>query len=149
MASAPAATSAENLRRRRDGRNAEREDIRCLNPSSRPTPRQDVGRGDPRASNVHRPRSPPPGHTRNGANIPGGQRRWPPRHPQHDTPASRISSEPAHPQARGPKLIKGLGSMYRNPAAHDPRLNRPVGDEELLEMLTTLSVVHRRLDAAR
>ncbi|MER6017737.1 TIGR02391 family protein [Streptomyces anulatus] len=46
-------------------------------------------------------------------------------------------------------LIKGLGSMYRNPAAHDPRLDRPVGDEELLELLTTLSMVHRRLDAAR
>ncbi|WP_327122131.1 TIGR02391 family protein [Streptomyces sp. NBC_01341] len=46
-------------------------------------------------------------------------------------------------------LIKGLGSMYRNPAAHDPRRSRPVGDEELLELLTTLSMVHRRLDAAR
>ncbi|MFH8692712.1 TIGR02391 family protein, partial [Streptomyces anulatus] len=46
-------------------------------------------------------------------------------------------------------LIKGLSSMYRNPAAHDPRLNRPVGDEELLERLTTLSMVHRRLDAAQ
>lgn len=46
-------------------------------------------------------------------------------------------------------LIKGLSSMYRNPAAHDPRLNRPVGDEELLELLTTLSMVHRRLDAAQ
>ncbi|WP_405861392.1 TIGR02391 family protein [Streptomyces sp. NBC_00090] len=41
-------------------------------------------------------------------------------------------------------LIKGLGSMYRNPAAHDPRLHRPFSDEELLELLTTLSMVHRR-----
>ena len=39
--------------------------------------------------------------------------------------------------------------MYRNPAPHDPRLSRLVGDEELLELLTTLSMVHRRLDAAR
>ncbi|MGW3933607.1 TIGR02391 family protein [Streptomyces microflavus] len=46
-------------------------------------------------------------------------------------------------------LIKGLGSMYRNPTAHDPRLHRPVSDEELLELLTTLSMVHRRLDSAR
>ncbi|MEU7028839.1 TIGR02391 family protein [Streptomyces sp. NPDC046275] len=46
-------------------------------------------------------------------------------------------------------LIKGRGSMYRNPAARDPRPNRPVGDEELLELLTALSMVHRRLDAAR
>ncbi|MET9396106.1 TIGR02391 family protein [Kitasatospora sp. NPDC002965] len=46
-------------------------------------------------------------------------------------------------------LIKGLGSMYRNPTAHDPRLHRPVSDDELLELLTTLSMIHRRLDAAR
>lgn len=46
-------------------------------------------------------------------------------------------------------LIKGLGSMYRNPTAHDPRRSRPVSDEELLELLTALSMVHRRLDHAR
>lgn len=49
------------------------------------------------------PGPPPPGRTRRGANIPGGQRRWPPRRPQHGTPASRTGSEPAHPHARGPK----------------------------------------------
>ncbi|MDX3077898.1 TIGR02391 family protein [Streptomyces sp. MI02-7b] len=46
-------------------------------------------------------------------------------------------------------LVKGLFSMFRNPAAHDPRLHRPVTDAELLELLTTLSMVHRRLDHAR
>ncbi|WP_222723529.1 TIGR02391 family protein [Streptomyces sp. MS191] len=46
-------------------------------------------------------------------------------------------------------LVKGLFSMYRNPAAHDPRLHRNVTDDELLELLTTLSMVHRRLDSAR
>ncbi|MEU6346838.1 TIGR02391 family protein [Streptomyces sp. NPDC046977] len=46
-------------------------------------------------------------------------------------------------------LVKGLFSMFRNPAAHDPRLHRPVGDAELLELLTTLSMVQRRLDHAR
>ncbi|WUY09346.1 hypothetical protein OG771_39785 [Streptomyces anulatus] len=39
--------------------------------------------------------------------------------------------------------------MYRNPATHDPRLHRNVTDDELLELLTTLSIVHRRLDSAR
>lgn len=43
-------------------------------------------------------------------------------------------------------LVKGLGSLYRNPTAHDPRLNRSIGDEELLEVLTMVSMVHRRLD---
>lgn len=45
-------------------------------------------------------------------------------------------------------LVKGLFSMYRNPAAHEPRLHRTVTDEELLDLLTTLSMVHRRLDGA-
>lgn len=46
-------------------------------------------------------------------------------------------------------LIKGLGGLYRNPTAHDPRLNRSVSDDELLEVLTMVSMVHRRLDSAR
>lgn len=45
-------------------------------------------------------------------------------------------------------LIKGLGGLYRNPTAHDPRLNRAISDDELLEMLTLVSMVHRRLDGA-
>ena len=45
-------------------------------------------------------------------------------------------------------LIKGLSGMFRNPVAHDPRLHRTVTDDELLELLTTLSMIHRRLDAA-
>ena len=45
-------------------------------------------------------------------------------------------------------LIKGLSGMFRNPVAHDPRLRRTVTDDELLELLTTLSMIHRRLDAA-
>jgi uncharacterized protein (TIGR02391 family) len=43
-------------------------------------------------------------------------------------------------------LIKGLSGMFRNPVAHDPRLKRTVTDDELLEFLTMLSMVHRRLD---
>lgn len=46
-------------------------------------------------------------------------------------------------------LIKGLGGLYRNPTAHDPRLNRSVSDDELLEVMTMVSMVHRRLDGAR
>lgn len=46
-------------------------------------------------------------------------------------------------------LIKGIGGVYRNPTAHDPRLNRSVSDEELLEVLTIVSMLHRRLDGAR
>ena len=46
-------------------------------------------------------------------------------------------------------LIKGLAGMFRNPVAHDPRVLRTVVDDELLEVLTTLSMIHRRLDLAR
>jgi len=45
-------------------------------------------------------------------------------------------------------LIKGLLGMYRNPTAHDPRIRRPVTDDELLELLMVVSMVHRRLDSA-
>lgn len=45
-------------------------------------------------------------------------------------------------------LLTGLAGLYRNPVAHDPRTQRTVTDDELLELLTTLSMVHRRLDKA-
>ncbi|MEV5485666.1 TIGR02391 family protein [Streptomyces sioyaensis] len=41
-----------------------------------------------------------------------------------------------------------MSHVPRNPTAHEPRLHRTVTDEELLELLTTLSMVHRRLDGA-
>lgn len=45
-------------------------------------------------------------------------------------------------------IVRGLFSMYRNPVAHDPRINRKVTDDDLLEVLTTVSMIHRRLDTA-
>lgn len=51
-------------------------------------------------------------------------------------------------QAGFANLVTGLLGLYRNPTAHDPRLDRTVTDDELLEALTTISMVHRRLDAA-
>lgn len=46
-------------------------------------------------------------------------------------------------------VVKGLFGLYRNPVAHDPRARRVVSDDELLELMTTLSMLHRRLDSAR
>lgn len=46
-------------------------------------------------------------------------------------------------------LVKGLNGLYRNPTAHDPRLSRSISEEELLEVLTMVSMVHRRLEGAR
>jgi uncharacterized protein (TIGR02391 family) len=45
-------------------------------------------------------------------------------------------------------LCKGLLGMFRNPVAHDPRIKRTVTDDELLELLMVVSMVHRRLDVA-
>lgn len=43
-------------------------------------------------------------------------------------------------------LMKGLNGLFRNPTAHVPRLNRTINEHELLEVLTMVSMVHRRLD---
>ena len=45
-------------------------------------------------------------------------------------------------------LVVGLLGLYRNPTAHDPKIHRTVSDEELVEALTAMSMVHRRLDGA-
>lgn len=51
-------------------------------------------------------------------------------------------------QAGFANVALGLVGLYRNPTAHDPKIRRTVSDDELLEALTTLSMVHRRLDEA-
>lgn len=45
-------------------------------------------------------------------------------------------------------LVTGLLGLYRNPTAHDARLHRTITDDELLEAMTAMSMVHRRLDTA-
>lgn len=45
-------------------------------------------------------------------------------------------------------LVKGMFSMFRNPTAHDPKVDRPVTEEEALEFLVLASLLHRKLDSA-
>lgn len=45
-------------------------------------------------------------------------------------------------------IIKGVFSAFRNPTAHEPRLFWHVSEPDALDLLSTLSLVHRRLDAA-
>lgn len=60
-----------------------------------------------------------------------------------------LSSETEKTEQTGfVNLLTGLAGLYRNPVAHDPRAQRTVTDAELLELLTTLSMIHRRLDGA-
>jgi uncharacterized protein (TIGR02391 family) len=59
-----------------------------------------------------------------------------------------VSSTDRSEQSGFANIVFGLVGMYRNPTAHDPKILRTVTDDELLEALTTLSMVHRRLDHA-
>lgn len=45
-------------------------------------------------------------------------------------------------------LAKGLFSAFRNPAAHEPRMEWAMSEQDALDVLGTLSLLHRRLDAA-
>jgi len=60
-----------------------------------------------------------------------------------------VSDSDRAEQAGFANLVKGILGMYRNLTAHEPRLHREVTDDELLEALTMMSMVHRRLDTAR
>lgn len=45
-------------------------------------------------------------------------------------------------------LAKGLFSAFRNPAAHDPRIEWSLSEQDALDVLGALSLIHRRLDEA-
>lgn len=46
-------------------------------------------------------------------------------------------------------MLKGVFSYFRNPTAHDPRILKPVSEDDALEALTLISFLHRRLDEAQ
>ena len=43
-------------------------------------------------------------------------------------------------------LIKGIFGLVRNPTAHEPKLKFTIDEEEALDILTTISYIHKRLD---
>ena len=45
-------------------------------------------------------------------------------------------------------IMKGVFSAFRNPGAHQPKLAWHVAEADALDLLCTLSLVHRRLDRA-
>jgi uncharacterized protein (TIGR02391 family) len=45
-------------------------------------------------------------------------------------------------------MIRGVFSAFRNPTAHEPKILRPVGEQDGTDLLTTISLLHRKLDAA-
>jgi uncharacterized protein (TIGR02391 family) len=45
-------------------------------------------------------------------------------------------------------LVVGLFGTFRNPTAHAPRVDWAISEQDALDLLTLVSYVHRRLDAA-
>ncbi|BBX38052.1 hypothetical protein MMAG44476_34399 [Mycolicibacterium mageritense DSM 44476 = CIP 104973] len=46
-------------------------------------------------------------------------------------------------------LAEGVFAAFRNPAAHEPKLDWQMSEQDALDVLGTLSMIHRRLDGAR
>jgi len=46
-------------------------------------------------------------------------------------------------------IMKGIFSAFRNPTAHEPRLVWHIREQDALDLLTMMSLVHRRLDEAQ
>lgn len=45
-------------------------------------------------------------------------------------------------------LVKGLFGAFRNPTAHAPKVTWAISEQDALDILSTISYVHRRLDSA-
>jgi uncharacterized protein (TIGR02391 family) len=43
-------------------------------------------------------------------------------------------------------LIKGIFGLIRNPTAHEPKIKFKIEEEEALDILSTISYIHKRLD---
>lgn len=60
-----------------------------------------------------------------------------------------LSSESERSEQTGMvNLIKGVFGAFRNTTAHFPRIHWNISEQDALDVLTTLSLIHRRLDAA-
>ncbi|HAU36524.1 MAG TPA: TIGR02391 family protein [Phycisphaerales bacterium] len=61
-----------------------------------------------------------------------------------------LSTETEEGEQRGfANLLKGLYGTIRNPLAHTPKIEWSMTEQDLLDILTVVSLVHRKLDQAR
>ncbi|MEO7332098.1 MAG: TIGR02391 family protein [Minicystis sp.] len=59
------------------------------------------------------------------------------------------SSESERGEQRGfANLVRGAFGMFRNPTAHEPRIHWPISKSDAEDLLTFLSLIHRRLDTS-
>jgi len=62
---------------------------------------------------------------------------------------SSLRTETEQGEQRGfMMLLKGLFGTFRNPTAHAPRISWPISEQDALDILGLVSLVHRRLDSA-
>lgn len=59
---------------------------------------------------------------------------------------SRSSDSERSEHAGFVNLLRFLYSTFRNPAAHEPKIHRPMGQKRALELLTMVSYAHEQLD---
>ena len=45
-------------------------------------------------------------------------------------------------------ILEGLCNMFRNPLAHQPKIEWSINEQDALEILSLISYCHRRLDNA-
>jgi uncharacterized protein (TIGR02391 family) len=58
-----------------------------------------------------------------------------------------LSSETMESEHKGfANLIKGVFGMFRNTTAHAPKIIWEINEEDALDILTTISLIHRKLD---
>lgn len=63
---------------------------------------------------------------------------------------NRFISESEKSEQKGfANLVKGVFAMFRNPTAHEPRILWKVTKEDAEDLLSLLSLMHRRLDVAK
>lgn len=61
----------------------------------------------------------------------------------------RITETQKNEQVGIALLAEGLFSAFRNPAAHEPRLTWVMREQDALDVLGVVSLIHRRLDAVQ
>lgn len=73
-----------------------------------------------------------------------GQKHGPPR-----LAINPLQTDTQRGEQRGfVNLLKGLYGTIRNPLAHDPKVEWDMTEQDALDILTTISLVHRKLDLA-
>ncbi|WP_079656079.1 TIGR02391 family protein [Mycobacteroides abscessus] len=61
---------------------------------------------------------------------------------------SDVTYSCSRPQRGIAQLAKGTFAAFRNPAGHEPRLKWSMTEQDALDVMGTLSMIHRRLDTA-